>query len=272
MNKSLPPNTATERLSTEIISVGVERRTVGEAYLAAELHKLFRWDTKELAEQMHAISALSDQDFFKLLEAFSFTYRLNGVFYRVGSEKYLWVEAIVPIENLTLTGIEPVVDAVVQSTDIQHHPVAFAQFLKDHFQTVDDVSQSAFRVFIPDTTVNLENQVLFAQEKHDQIRMFDGGHRILAMAQLGIESCRMYIAISKENASEIPQMRGPAVFLHLRKAFEATQDHAVRANIVAVCRHLISTSSDGVSAVQTYWIDYAQDDDVKAAGAAMLAS
>lgn len=269
MNESIQ-HTATARLSSEILKVGVDRRTVGETYLASELHKIFRWEKDELAQHMQAVTSLTDEDFYKFLEALSFTYRLNGVFYRVGSEKYTWVEAIVPIEDLTLTGINPAVDAVVQRSDIQHHPVAFANFLKEHFQEHEDPSQLPFHMLLPDESVDLENQVLFAQEKHDQIRMFDGGHRLLAMAQLGIESCRMYIAISKENAAQIPQMRGPAVFLHLRKAFEAATDPEVRSSIVTVCRELVATSSDGEKAVHTYWIEYAQDDEVRAAGQSIL--
>lgn len=266
-------NSATARLADEIIRIDVDPRYIGEQYLAVELHRLFKWSKSQSSHFMHSIEALDDVSFYRLLEAFSFTYRLNGVFYRLGSDKYVWVEAVMSVDAIDLTGINPSANQVIQSDAVHHRPKEFARYLGDYFtsQEADAIDPGLGEFIVDETVEQLEHEVLYAQEKNDQVRIFDGSHRLIAMAQLGIRACRVFIAIPYPDASDRLAMRGAAIFLHLRQLYESTESEEAREHIVMVCRELVRTSKDGRREVTTYWVQNSRNDAVRNAANRILA-
>jgi len=266
-------DSATLKKAIRVIDTHVDPRKVGEECIRAELHRLFRWHKARLDTEMQRIKGLNTLDFFRLLEAFSFTYRLNGVFYRVGHEKFSWVEVILSIDDIVLTGINPRANEIIQSEDIGRKPSRFAQYLCEYFEhnTDGDIDPDLVEFIVDESLEDLESEIILAQEKDGEVRIFDGSHRLLALGQKGVENIRCYVAIEAPEHRALP-MRGAAVFLHLRQLFERTDDDEMRGHIIAVTRQLARTSSDGAKEVQTYWIDYATADFVADAGREILST
>ncbi len=264
-------NSATLKKAINVIDTNVDPRKVGEEYIRAELHRLFRWHKGRLDTEMERIKGLSTSSFYRILEAFSFTYRLNGVFYRVGHKKFSWVEVILPIDQIVLTGIKPRVDEIIQTERIGRRPLLFAQYLREYFEhhNEGDIDPDLVEFIVDESLEDLESEIILAQEKNGEVRIFDGSHRLLALGQKGVESVRCYVAIETPESEALP-MRGAAVFLHLRQLFERTDDAEMRDHIIAVTSQLVKTSTNGVKEVQTYWIDYATEGFVADAGRKIL--
>ena len=64
------------------------------------------------------IQDLSEGKIWALLEAMSFTYHLNGVFYNIGRDNYTWKEEVWHVKDLILTGMDSKVNKVIFSEEI----------------------------------------------------------------------------------------------------------------------------------------------------------
>lgn len=263
------PDSETKARALTTYAEYVSRPDVARGYLKVELENIFggnvRSDSGDVGE---SLDKLSDQQINRLLEAISYTYRMNGTFHTVTDESLDWMDVELPIDTIQLTQIKPHINEIVYSPDIQRNPFAFAAFLGDYFAAhpdpLDDPQQlHEFRPRPSQVPTNI-----ITSETNDTIEVFDGNHRLINAAMLGEVSIRAFAGIP--NGRESITMKGDSVFLTLRLQFEASQSSVERLHILETCLLLAKTSTDGYEAIESYWVDHGAGD-VAEEGRVMLA-
>lgn len=248
----------------KIITPNLAPEIVGKYYLKAEFSKLFT-DSSVRESLDNRIDALTEQEFWRLLEAMSFSYRLNGMFWFISDESYEWSEEEWLIGDLTLTGMHPHIDQVIFSAEIQQDPIKFRDHLQRYFIEHPDDDPLGLDQFRPsDRTINYP--IITVRENEGKILLLDGSNRFIANLLQGEEKVRAYVG---RQVREGKQRIGDSTFWLLLRLWRnaSTED---RSAIETVTRLLISQSSDGESAVRSYWVDHATEEELKEVGRKLL--
>lgn len=258
----------------KIYADGVHYRDVARAYLETEIPNILGNSvSSEHGTLNESLSLLSDKQVDRLLEALSYSYRMNGVFHAVTDKGNEWLDVELPIEALFLTGTKPHINEIVYSEQIRNRPVAFAEYLIDYFNKYPNGSEDPLGLneFRPKTSLGqiLSTNVL-ASERNGHIEMIDGMHRLIAAAILGATSIRAYVAVP--NGSEPLTMKGDSTFLTLRQLYERASSDEGRNHIFQTCLMLAKASTDGAEAIQVYWIDHSKNTMVQETGARLLSA
>lgn len=260
----------TRARAVTIYDENVPRVDVARDYVEVELGNIvgenIRSDNGSIGE---SLARLDQHQVNRLLEAVSYTYRMNGTFHAITDESLDWMDVELPIDAIQLTKITPHVSEIIYSDDINRSPLAFAAFLGDYFADHPDPADDPDKLneFRPRPQADKATR-LITSESDGAIEIFDGNHQLVNAAQLGAVSVRAFAGVP--NGRESIGMKGDSVFLTLRLQFEKAESSEERVHILETCILLAKSSTDGRQAIQSYWIDHATDD-VASEGKVMLA-
>lgn len=234
--------------------VEVDKQVVAQYYIECELDNIITGENIQLRKDIYSTNIP------RLIEALSFTYRMNGVFDYVESDRYRWEERVVKPEHIKLTGMGEGLTEIIYSKEVERNPLKFVDYIKNH--TEDRFDELQFR------PVPQNRQILILRENGDVLEMLDGSHRFLSMIMSGIESMKAYVGIAtNENAKS---MIGDAVFLRLRKIWQRTDDPQFRTSIEITVAGMIKSTSNGEQSVDAYWVRMAPNEEVRTAGQRIL--
>lgn len=246
----------------EIIPVGVDRTEIARTYLRAELPTIISSTHPAAPDVINSsVADLDGKQLWRLLEALSFTYRINDVLSWITSTGVDWYETKLPINAIKLGGMAPHINAVTHSPTINRNPRKFAAYLDTYFTAhphTDPQHLGEFRR----TGGPIHHTMLLTCEHKDGITTLDGAHRLTELARAGTKTIRAYSAVRTRKGTH---MTGDATFATLASLFEHTGNHH-RDKITDVALMLARESTDGPQAVEDYWITHPQSKRLKKAG------
>lgn len=235
----------------KVIESNVSPITVGKYYLKVELNKLFK------AEELRAgidktIDELEEHTFWRLLEAMSFTLRLNGIFWAVSNDKYTWSEEEWSAENITFVQMRPSIDKITFSPKIGGNPLKFRDYLKEYFTDHPGDDPENLDQFRPDPNRQIPYSKLFLVEEGEKIRLIDGGNRLIANLMRGQDKITAYTA--RATNLEGKYRIGDSTFWLLGRMLNQANPEDKDA-VLKTMKILINNSLDGKNATQTCWIN-----------------
>jgi len=238
---------------------------VGKYYLKTELDGVFGKSSAEHRRNVEKkIDALSEFHLWRLFEAMSFTYRLNGVFGAVSDSSFDWSEEIWKAEKIILTGIHPLADNVINSPEVNKNPVKFVAWLKARFDS--NKIESWMEEFRPKSG-SIIYPKLTLKASDDGAHIIDGSHRLISI----IMKDDYYVAAYVARAVRKGMKRvGDSTFLLLRYLFEKSNSMKEKEAIFTTTSKLINESSDGKQAIKTYWVERGSDEGTIQAGKKLL--
>ncbi len=282
-----PPSVYNENMSTktnqkslekskkpiQIIQKNISAIDVAKYYLEVEFHKLFEGQSREFVESIvNTIQNLSESKTWALLEAISFTYHINGVFYKISRDKYVWNEEVWSVKDLVLTGMDSKANKVIFSEEVNGDAMLFKQYLLNYFATADPSDPEGLFSYKPKNEEIIFNKLIMTEEK-GEIRMLDGSHRLIEMLLTDVEEVVAYVGHPTDEFSEESQRVriGNSTFIMLTIMFKRGNPEE-REAVLTLVRQLIDYSLDGRDAVQRFWIDQQRDEEILEAGEELLKS
>jgi len=264
-------NTPTSPKPIKVINENISPLDVAKYYIEIELFKLFKKSRKGMANTIkETVQNLSESKIWALLESMSFTYHLNGVFYNISRDNYIWIEEVWHVNDLILTGMDSKANKIIFSDEVKGNAIKFKQHLINYFQKTDENDPEGLLSYKP-SKKEIAFQKLIMKEQDGKIQMLDGSHRLIEMLLANTEEVTAYVGhpLSKE-AEEKPISRiGNSTFILLTIMFKKGNTEERNA-VVTLVKQLISNSVDGKSAVQKYWVDVQSDKEIKEAGITIL--
>jgi len=256
----------------EVYDANVSSLEVAKTYLKAEIPNIFSASALQNSKAMgESLDNLSEKQIWRLLEAISYTYRMNSVFHETTDTSKRWLDIKLPIDAITLTGTKPHIDDIVLSPEVNRSPRNFGRFLIDYFDEHQSISDDPLLIneFRPKKDLKqLAYSKLIMRESGDSIEMVDGTHRLMAAVLLGAQSVRTLINIP--NYHEPKTMIGDSSFLTLRELYEKTASWNKRRQVMNVAAMLAENSTDGRDAIYNYWIEHPRSQRIKMAGQKVL--
>lgn len=237
---------------------------VAKYYLISELNKILPGEStqKELEEN---ISKMSTKEMWRLLEALSFTYRLNGIFWRLSDDGLIWSKENIDCNNVVLTGMNPSIDKVTHTDVVSRNPLKFKDYLLEYFKKHPENDPEDLGQFRP-RKFEITYPSIIVLEEEGKFLMLDGSNRLMAQVMGGENSVSAYVG----KRSKPGKMRiGDSTFWLLRRVYEKGDEETKQA-VLTVIKRLIEASSDGKSAVETYWIEHARDETIKQVGEKLI--
>lgn len=270
-NGYMTENTPTPPKPIKVINDNIPPLNVAKYYLEVELFKLFKNSTDVMADTIcETVQNLSESKIWALLEAISFTYHLNGVFYNISRDNYVWKEEAWNVKNLILTGMDSKTNKVIFSKEVNGDTLKFKNHLLNYFKITGEDDPEGLLSYRPSKKVIVFKKLIM-KEQEGKIQMLDGSHRLIEMVLAGIEEVTAYVGHpSSKEAEEKPISRmGNSTFILLTIMFKKGSQEE-RAAVVTLLKQLIRNSVDGRAAVQKYWIDVQRDEEIKEAGIGIL--
>ena len=244
--------------------VAIPAIEIAKAYLLAELSKIFPGDNFQNSLEDN-IGKLPDQDVWRLLEALSFTYRLNGVFWSISDDSYVWNKEEVSCDSLVLTGMNPQVDRITHSETIQNNPLKFRDYLITYFKKFPDSDPEGLGQFRPKGEV-IKCPTIILTAKDEKLLLLDGSNRFMAHLLNGNNTINAYIGRKVKDGK---MKLGDSIFWLLRHVYEKG-DETTKQSVLTVIKELVNAISDGKDAVETYWISHVRDEKLKEVGKQIL--
>jgi len=256
---------------TKIVKKDIPSTDVAKYYLEIEFFKLFKNPSEEMATVIvNTIQALSDSKIWALLEAMSFTYHINGVFYKISKKNYTWNEEVWNVKDLILTGMDSKANKVIFSEEVNGDAIKFKEYLINYFNSTDGSDPEGLLSYRP-TNKTIVFTKLIMTEGGNNIKMLDGSHRLTEMLLSGVEEVTAYVGHPiDEQAEKYPKTRmGNSTFIMLTIMYKKG-DSKEREAVLTLVKQLIRNSIDGRDAVQKFWVDNQRDEEIKKAGIAVL--
>jgi len=238
--------------------------TIAKSYLIAELSKIFPENSFQKGLEDN-IGKLSEQDVWRLLEALSFTYRLNGVFWSISNDSYVWSKEEVNCNGLVLTGMNPRVDKVTHSETMQNNPIKFRDYLIKYFKRFPDSDPEGLDQFRPRGKV-IKYQTIILIAKDEKLFLVDGSNRLMAHLLNGNSTINAFVGRKIKDGK---MKLGDSTFWLLRHIYERGEE-TTQQSVLTVVKELVKLSSDGKNAVETYWISHVKDEKLKEIGRQVL--
>jgi hypothetical protein len=263
-------NSITLTQATSIYKKDVDRLELARNYLRAELPTIIATHSQTVTEAINdSLERLNEERMWRLLEALSYTFRMNDVFSCITNQALDWYELELPLGAITLGGTKPSTNKLVYSPTVKRNPILFARYLNRYFKAHPDIGDDPedLNDFRPKDREVVHN-IVMTRERAGKIVMLDGTHRLIAQAMLGADSIHTYSATP--NAKRPLSMVGDSSFLTLRKMYERYQNLEQREAIKDVTTMLARSSSDGRHAIKAYWIEYPRTPLLKEAGEDIL--
>lgn len=256
---------------TQIINENIPSVDVAKSYLEIELFKFFKKPTKETANIIvTTVRNLKDSRVWALLEAMSFTYHLNGVFYNISRENYTWNEEVYHVNDLVLTGMDSKANKVIFSKGVDGDAIKFKDYLLSYFEGSDESDPEGLLSYKP-SNKEIVFEKLLMKENDGMILMLDGSHRLVEMLLSDIDEVTAYVGHpDNADAENNPKYRiGSSTFIMLTIMFKRGNSEE-REAVLTLIKQLINTSVDGKKAFKKYWIDRQRDEEIKKAGIEIL--
>jgi hypothetical protein len=251
----------------KIIRKKVSPEEVGKYYLKAEFHKLFPFSKPSALEEMEGfIDCLEGKTFWRVLEAMSFAYRINSVFRFVSGTARTWSEEEYNISDLKLTDMNPKIDKIIFSPEINQDPLKFRSYLLKYFENHPGNDPEGLDNFRPKDRKMIYPKILLRREEKGLL-IFDGMNRLVASLLRGEKTIVAFVG-RKTNTKGKP-MVGDSVFCLLRRLHHNARGEEKEA-VLETVRQLISASRDGCDAVENYWVKHVRDEEEKEIGKKLL--
>jgi hypothetical protein len=248
-----------------ILRKNVSPIEVGKYYLKVELSRIFPEKARDFIEA--GVERLDKEEFWRFLEALSFSHRLNSVFWCVSDDSFSWSEERIQTKKTILTGMNPTINKIIYSKEISQDPLKFRDFLLKYFEkhkNNDDPKELGR--FRPREKSIVYSKILIREEE-GKLYIIDGMNRFIAQL-LGEK--KEIVAFIGRKSRKGKQMIGDSTFLLLRKAYERGNEEEKKA-VLKVVEKLMKMSSDGESAVRNYWVKHIRDKkELKKAGLLLL--
>jgi len=245
-------------------TANVSAEEVAKSYLVAELSKILPGESsqKELEQN---IAQMKTKDMWRMLEAMSFTYRLNGIFWAISDDGLLWSREEIDCSGITLTGMSPQIDKVTHSDNVGQNPIKFRDYLIEYFKKHSNDEHEGLSQF-RSRKIEIKHSTIIVLEKEDKLLILDGSNRLMAHLLSGEDDISAYVG----RRSRPGKMRlGDSTFWLLRRVYEKGGEPTKKA-VLTVVKELIKASSDGKNAVKTYWISHARDETLKKVGKELI--
>lgn len=230
---------------------------IAKAYLIAELSKIFSEDNMQNGLE-DGIAKLPKSEIWRLLEALSFTYRLNAVFWIVSDDSFVWSKEEIDCNKLLLTGMGPKIDKAIHSDRINRNPLKFRDYLIEYFKKHPDDDPEGLEQFKP-KGIKIKYPIILVTEREGKFPLLDGSNRLMAHLLAGNKTITAYVG-RKVKAGKMKL--GDSSFLLLRQVYEKGDDITKQA-VITIVKELVKASSDGENAVETYWIAHSRDEKLK---------
>lgn len=249
----------------EVIRERVSAVEVGKYYLKAEFGRIFPEDlVRESLDQR--IEGLAELEFWRLLEATSDTFRINGVFRLVGEEGNIWNEELWDPQKLTLAAMNPDIDRVTHLPEIGQDPARFVNYLSSYFADHPDDDPEHLNQFRKDDRVIRYERVLL-REEGGKISMLDGSNRLIKMLFEGKKEVTAFIA-RKTNESGRYRL-GDSTFVFLRTLYYSASEEE-RVVLFKLIKRVMEETLNGRGSIQNYWVDHIEDKRLKQLGLDLL--
>lgn len=237
---------------------------IANAYLIVELSRIFPGDSFQNGLEDN-IGKLSEQDVWRLLEALSFTYRLNGVFWSISDDGYVWSKEEVSCDSLVLTGMNPQVDKITYSETIQNNPLKFRDYLITYFKKFPNSDPKGLNQF-RQKGITIKYPTIILTAKDEKFYLLDGSNRLIAHLLNGNTTINAYVGRKIKNGK---MKLGDSTFWLLRHIYEKGNEITKQA-VLTIVKELVNSSSDGKDAIETYWISHVRDEKLKEVGKQIL--
>ena len=253
----------TEQIAAEPAYRAVD---IARTYLVVEMSRIFGND--EFVGKRWEVQNLPDKEVWRLLEALSFSYRLNGMFWEISSQANSWHCASLPVDAVLITGINPAVDKILYMEGCDNrHPKQFAAYLAEYFGKHPNDDPQGLGEFRP-RHKPVAFPIIHAafQPKSGEIHCMDGAHRLMELVQQGQERIDVFCAVPSGKPAK--SLIGDSTFWLLSRLYEDHPEH--RGAIQEVTQLLGCNATDGFSAIHEYWQRHSRDASVKTAADRLL--
>ena len=116
----------------KVLRENISKIEVAKYYLEIEFSKLSK--NVDVALINETIDNLKESKIWALLEAMSFTYHLNGVFFKLAREGYIWNEEVWNVGDVLLTGMDSSVNRIIFSEEVKGDSTKFKNYLLNYFE------------------------------------------------------------------------------------------------------------------------------------------
>jgi hypothetical protein len=236
-----------------VIRKDVPREEVAKYYLLAEFDRLYK--APEIrGETGIMLDYLEDRDLWRILQGMSLSYRMNGMFWIISDTRYTWSEEHWLASEAEFIEMNPAIDKVTKSPEINRNPLKFRDYLSEYFQahpkSEDDPEELG--QFRP-TGRSIAYPKLFTTIRDGQLKLVDGGNRLMALLQNGSDYFTAFTG-RRTNPDGKP-MLGDSVFFTLKGAHQKASPEGKSA-IEDTVRILLGQSRDGKDAIERYWPNF----------------
>lgn len=251
-----------------LLRENISKIEVAKYYLEIEFSKLFENVGVNLINE--TIDNLTESKIWALLEAMSFTYRLNGVFFKLAREGYTWNEEIWNVGDVLLTGMDSNVNKVIFSEEVKGDALKFKNYLLTYFDTNKESDPQKLFSYKP-TNRELKYTKLIATRKDNKIAMLDGSHRLTEMLLSDTKEVHIFVGHPVEGIPEESKktLIGNSTLILLTILYKQGDEEEKKA-VLTVVKEIIAKTLDGKDATQKYWVDNIYNDEFKKVGENLL--
>ena len=252
----------------KLLREDIPKVEIAKYYLEVEFSKLFKSvDIKRINE---TIDNLKETKVWALLEAVSFTYHLNGVFFKLAREGYVWHEEIWNVSDVLLTGMDTNVNKVIFSQEVKGDAIKFKNYLLNYFQVHKENDPENLFSYRP-TKSEIKYTKLLATRRDNKIAMLDGSHRLTEMLLNDIKEVHIYVGHPIEGIPEENKktLIGNSALILLTILYKQGNEEEKKA-VLTVVKEIIAKTINGREATQKYWVDNIYNDEFKEVGLKLL--
>ncbi len=235
-------------ITKNVLRKNVSPIEVGKYYLKVELSRIFPGKAKGFIDA--GIERLEKRDFWRLLEALSVSYRLNGIFWCVSDSSFSWSEERIQTEGVIITGMTKAINKIIFSKEINQDPLKFRDFLLKYFEGHKNDDPKKLGQLRPKREPIIYPRIMIKEEE-GKLYIIDGMNRYIAQLLRDKKEITAFIGRRTRKGK---QMFGDSSFLLLRKAYQKGNEEEKKA-VLKIVEKLMKISSDGKSAVQDYWVE-----------------
>lgn len=238
MEKAIP-------VPKRIIRDQVDPFEVARYYLEAELGNV----VGEAAARV-TVPTLDEQQVWRLLEALSVAYRLNGTLWFVGGKMYNWQEVVIDPATVKLLGLNATLNPILALPEVDWEAGKFAVWLASHRE--DPAYAKEVAGFYTKPSGLLLPKIILRDYK-DQLVVLDGIHRLMAQMLEGQTEITAYYGV-KTGSDRI--MVGYSTFWFLARVWRRAATPEAKQTVLDTVLIIARDSTDGAAAIQTCWIDH----------------
>lgn len=255
LSMSNPSNLNPVRVLRENISA----LEIAKYYLEIEFSKLFK--TMDVALVHESLDKLAESKVWALLEAISFTYHLNGVFFKLAREGYTWNEELWSVGAIVLTGMDTHVNKVIYSEEVKGDAIKFKNYLLNYFEKNKDSDPQKLFSYKP-TNKEMRYTKLIATRRNNKIAMLDGSHRLTELLLNGTKEVHLFVGhpSGAEPEESKKTLIGNSTLILLKMLYTQGNDEEKQA-VLTVVKEIIAKTLNGKEAARRYWIENIYNDE-----------